>query len=103
MKIAIRKKGAEGKEWSKITGGSYRDEAHLQDLLYGTPDLIPIESLSEDEVALKICVKEARLPGSGNPDLIGVDERGGITLIECKLATNPDIKRKVIGQIADVL
>jgi len=101
MKIAVREKGKAGRKWNKIADSSYEDEAHLQDLLYKTPDLIPIEDLGEDEVPLKVCIKEAGLPGSGNPDLIGLDERGRIAIIECKLATNPDVKRKVIGQILE--
>ncbi len=101
MKIAMRAKGnAEGR-WKKMADRSYRDEAHLQRLLYESPDLIPIEDLGEGAIGPRLFIKEAGLPGSGNTDLIGVDEAGSITIVECKLATNPDIRRKVIGQVLE--
>src|SRR3989304_4525999 len=46
-------------------------------------------------------LREVGLPGSGNTDIIGIDEAGGITILECKLATNPEVKRKVIGQVLE--
>jgi hypothetical protein len=33
--------------------------------------------------------------------LIGIDEKGGITIVECKLASNTEIRRKVIGQVLE--
>jgi len=100
MKIAMRAK-ADTEGWKKVMDRNYRDEAHLQQLLYESPDLIPIEELGEGTVGPRLFVKEAGLPGSGNTDLIGVDEGGGVTIVECKLATNPDIRRKVIGQVLE--
>ena len=77
----------------------YESEAALQDILYKSPEIIPIEKLGENLSKPRIFIKEAGLPGSGNTDLIGIDEKGSITIIECKLATNTEIRRKVIGQV----
>ncbi|GAI11127.1 unnamed protein product, partial [marine sediment metagenome] len=79
----------------------FESEAALQDILYQSPEIIPIEKLGENLLKPSIFIKEAGLPGSGYTDLIGIDEQGGITIIECKLATNTDIRRKVIGQVLE--
>jgi len=36
-----------------------------------------------------------------NIDFVCVDKEGGVYLLECKLNTNPEIKRKVISQLID--
>ncbi len=99
MEILVRKKG--GKEWQKVSEQRFQNEAELQNILYESPEIIPIEKLGENLPKPKLFIKEAGLPGSGNTDLIGIDEKGGITIIECKLATNTDIRRKVIGQVLE--
>lgn len=37
--------------------------------------------------------------GNGAVDVVGVDPDGLVTVIECKLDRNPEVKRKVIGQV----
>ena len=98
MDILSRKSGA---RWEKVQEHQFESEGRLQDLLYGSPEVIPVASLGGKRLQPKLFVKEAGLPGSGNSDLIGIDEEGGITIIECKLATNPEIRRKVIGQVLE--
>jgi hypothetical protein len=99
MEILVRKKGE--KEWRKVSEQRFQNEAELQNILYESPEIIPIEKLGGNLPEPKLFIKEAGLPGSGNTDLIGIDEKGGITIIECKLATNADIRRKVIGQVLE--
>jgi hypothetical protein len=38
---------------------------------------------------------------AGRIDLVGVDVEGELTLCECKLATNPGIRREVVGQLIE--
>lgn len=99
MEILFRKKGT--RKWEEVGEQKFANEAELQNILYESPDIIPIEKLGENLKEPKLFVKEAGLPGSGSTDLIGIDEEGGITIIECKLATNPDTRRKVIGQVLE--
>jgi hypothetical protein len=99
MEILIRKKGA--RRWSKVKEQKFENESALQNILYQSPEIIPIEKLGENLIKPKLFVKEAGLPGSGYTDLLGIDEQGGITIIECKLATNTDVRRKVIGQVLE--
>ncbi len=97
MEILVRKKNSG--RWVKVKEQKFQSKAMLQDILYQSPDIIPIEKLGEHFTKPRLFVKEAGLPGSGNTDLIGIDENGGITVVECKLATNTDIRRKIIGQV----
>jgi hypothetical protein len=39
--------------------------------------------------------------GVGPADLIAVDQDSGLTVVECKLAANPQIRREIIGQVLD--
>jgi hypothetical protein len=98
-KMLLRSKGE--RKWHDVSEAPFRDEAHLQKLLYEDPRLIPFADLGEGYPEPRAFVREAGLPGSGNTDLVGVDEQGRITVIECKLATNPEQKRKVVGQVLE--
>jgi len=66
-------------------------------MLYDSPELIPIQN--DGDVA--VFIREAGLPGSGSTDLLGVDSRGNILLVETKLARNQEARRKVVGQILE--
>jgi len=98
MKIIWRQKGS---GWEVATGHIYRDEAQLQSFLAENPVLIPFEDTSDQILHPKVMLREAGLPGSGSSDIVGVDETGSVTVIECKLAANPEVKRKVIGQVLE--
>jgi hypothetical protein len=101
MKILFRHNKQE--KWAHITHTRYSREAHLRDILFEDPDIIPIEDLPEgtDLSQVKLMLKEVVLQGSGSTDLVGIDKNGNIIIIETKLATNPDAKRAVIGQILE--
>jgi hypothetical protein len=98
MKVIWRQKD---KDWEIAFGKSYKDEAQLQSFLAEYPSMIPFEDVSEEILHPRVMLKEVGLPGSGSTDIVGVDESGGITVLECKLATNPEVKRKVIGQVLE--
>lgn len=99
--MKILKRTGRQKSWSKVNQVKYRKESELQNLLYGDPRIIPVSEISEERKEIKVPIKEFGLPGSGSSDIIGMDESGNIYIIETKLAVNPEIKRKVIGQILE--
>lgn len=99
MKLILRQK--QNKSWKELSQAKYSNEAHLQELLNDSPDLIPTQDISEGKSSIKLSVREIGLPGSGSTDIIGLDELGNIYLIETKLAKNPEVKREVIGQILE--
>ena len=98
MKVIWRQKD---KDWTIAFGKSYKDEAQLQSFLAEYPSMIPFEDVSEEIPHPRVMLREVGLPGSGSTDIVGVDEEGGISILECKLATNPEVKRKVVGQVLE--
>jgi hypothetical protein len=80
--------------WASPETMAYTDEAHLRDLLAQDPGRIPGVS------AEALTVRE--LPTTaGFVDVTAIDEDGSITVVECKLGSNRDERRKVIGQVQD--
>lgn len=73
---------------------SYSAEAHLQEVLALQPSLVP--GVGTNPVA----VRELQT-GSGPLDLVVIDADGGLTLVECKLASNAEIRREIVGQVFD--
>jgi hypothetical protein len=94
MPILFRTKGKSS--WESAGGLPYVIEGQMQGMLYESPSLIPV---SGGEKLARAFIREAGLPGSGRTDLVGVDETGNVYIVECKLATNDEIRRKVIGQV----
>ncbi len=99
MKIVVRKEKESG--WKVADPEVYKGEKELQQLLYESPSLIPINEIGQNDSQLIAAVQEFGLPGSGSTDIIAFDKDGGIAIIECKLAANAEIKRKVVGQILE--
>jgi len=100
MKIVIRRQGEN--KWSSLSHEEFREEADLQRLLFENPEIIPVEEVSEASLgSIRLMLKEVGLPGSGSTDLVGIDVKGNICIIETKLAKNPEAKRQVIGQILE--
>lgn len=90
--ILIRVGGAGA--WTSPETMAYTDEAHLRDLLAHDPSRIPGVSPGA------LTVRE--LPTTaGFIDVTAVDDDGSITVFECKLGSNRDERRKVIGQVQD--
>ena len=86
--VLIREEGG----WERAALTSYHSEAALQELLADDPSLLP-------GCAGAAAAREVSIKGAGAVDLVCVDSEGNITLVECKLRANPQIRREVIGQI----
>ena len=99
MRILIRDN--ETKEWKFAESVRAKAEAELQKLLAESPSLIPVSEIREGVSPLVFAICEFGLPGSGNTDILAFSADGDISIIECKLATNPESKRKVMGQILE--
>lgn len=91
MTILIR---SEGGGWSEPTFTGYKSEASLQQIIAEHPSLIP--GVSNRAVACREFSS-----GVGPADVVILDESGDLTLIECKLTTNPQIRREIVGQVLD--
>ena len=99
MRILVRDENS--KNWDYADSLSTKTESELQQLVIESPTLIPIGDIHDNMTPLVLAVREFGLPGSGNTDALAFTAEGDVAVIECKLATNPEIKRKVIGQIIE--
>jgi hypothetical protein len=96
MRIAV-KNGKDGK-WKRIPNRDQQEDSYIQDLIYQVPELISIEDLEPGEPSLKVCIKNPSADGSaGDGGVIGVDENGRITIVECGIA-NDSSRKEIMGQ-----
>ena len=78
-------------------------EASLQSLIEKNPEVIPgsqIEPGVDAPPTFLTLGKEISIQGQAL-DLLLVDQRGILTLVECKLMENTQARREVVGQIMD--
>ncbi len=93
MSGVLFRKGNES--WQSPVDSGYADEAQLQEMIAEFPELLP--GVNHDSF---VC-REFNT-NSGPVDLVVINSRdGGVTLVECKLARNPEVRRKIVGQIID--
>lgn len=85
-------------KWQRVAERELPDEATLQRLIRENPEVLPLDDLGDDVPSLLTVGRETAL-ANGYVDVIGIDEEGLITIIECKLDRNPEVKRTVIGQV----
>lgn len=94
MKVRLLIKHAGEAQWRVPSVTAYQNEAELQMLLSRSPEVLPGE---DDERPL---VLTAEFPVAfGYIDLVGVSATGDLIVVECKLRTNADIRRTVVGQL----
>ncbi len=93
MKLLIRRGAG---SWTEPTINGHSSEDALQELLATSPDLLP-----GSETGLPMAVARELPVSSGRVDLVGVDVEGELTLCECKLASNPGVRREVVGQLLE--
>jgi hypothetical protein len=98
MKILLR--NGKKESWKVVDSAIYKNEDELQKLLSDSPSLISIDDVRPGAGVLVAAVRELSLD-VGYVDLVAFSAEGDLTIIECKLANNPEIKRKVIGQALD--
>ncbi len=89
---------SQNQRWERAGEKELPNEVMLQDLVRDNPEILPFDDLGDDTAPLLIVGRETAL-ANGYADVIGVDENGLVTIIECKLDRNPEAKRKVIGQV----
>lgn len=79
-------------EWHQPETSAYSSEKALQELVKHSPSLLPPGT----PMAV---VDEFTISGIGSVDLVGISSSGDITIVECKLRANPEIRREVVGQV----
>lgn len=90
----------EGGEEHIMEEQDFPQEEDLASYLERHPKLIPIGEIDEDSPPLLVIGREFSLP-CGSIDLLCTDETGLTTIVETKLAKNPELRRTVIGQVLE--
>jgi hypothetical protein len=90
--VLIRRAG--DRTWREPDGASYATEKDLENLVKESPEVIPGIPHGPAAVATQL-----QVPDTGPADVVVIDTEGGITVIECKLRANPEVRRWVIGQV----
>ena len=81
--------------WISPTDSGYASEDQLQAMISEFPELLP--GVSADSF---VC-REFNTDSGPIDNVIINSTDGSITLVECKLARNPEVRRKILGQIID--
>jgi hypothetical protein len=76
------------------------DELTIQNLVFNTPDCLPISDIDESFNPLVPICTELRTP-VGPLDVFMATPNGDLAIIETKLWRNPEARRKVVAQILD--
>jgi hypothetical protein len=91
QRILLRR---EDGSWASPEPVSYLQENELQNLLLAYPQLIP-----GIEAEAAACGELQLDPGPADVVVVAAD--ASLTIVECKLARNPQIRREIIGQLVD--
>lgn len=90
----------DGKNSKVIDKVKFTEEGKLQDYLEEYPSLIPLAEIVEGASEL-LCIGREVGAGQGAMDLLFIDKDSLLTVVETKLAKNPEARRTVIGQIIE--
>ncbi|MGW4337527.1 hypothetical protein ACWEK5_32660 [Rhodococcus koreensis] len=91
--VLVRRVGSTS-AWATPEMTAYVNEDHLQRIIADAPDRVP--GVPEGAIAVR------ELPTSAGPaDVCIVGPDGALTIVECKLASNSERRRMVIGQVLD--
>jgi hypothetical protein len=82
-------------------GQELGQEAWLQEALKQHPELLLVDRLDPHADAPVFVAAELDTLGQGTLDLLYLDLSGVLTLVETKLARNPELRRQVMSQIID--
>ncbi|OYD67000.1 hypothetical protein [Rhodococcus sp. OK302] len=91
--LLVRRVGTVG-SWDSPEMTAYDNEDHLQRILASDPQYVP--GVPEGSLTVRELSTTA-----GPADVCIVSPDGAITIVECKLASNSERRRMVIGQVLD--
>ena len=83
-----------GKGWELGSPQAFQDEAALHGLIEQNPRLLPLAG----SPSLTVLGSEIQL-GTGYADILAVESSGRPTIIEVKLASNPEARRAIVSQV----
>ena len=90
----------ENRKAQLVDAKKFESEAILQTYLEQFPSLLPVWEVDENAPPLLTIGREVGVP-FGSVDLLFTDANGLLTVVETKLARNPEARREVIGQVIE--
>jgi hypothetical protein len=90
----------EGGQIRPVESTKFLLEEKLHDYLEQFPELVPFDEVEDRPAKITVIGREVAVP-SGSIDLSFLDLKGRLTVVETKLAKNPEARREVIGQIIE--
>ena len=81
-----------GGRWSSPSRRGFALEQELERLIQDYPEVLPGVS------AAALAVDQFSVPSGGSVDLVVLEPDASITVVECKLAKNAEVRRAVVGQ-----
>jgi hypothetical protein len=88
----------DGDKFVVLNESDFDAETALQEAIKRNPEVIPVTDLELGEVV--VVGRETSLP-AGAIDLLLVDSKGQIVIVETKLSRNPELRRQVTAQVLD--
>ncbi len=82
-----------GGRWSSPSRRGFALEQELEQLIHEYPEILPGVGASA------LAVDQFSVPSGGSVDLIVLEPDATVTVVECKLAKNAEVRRSVVGQI----
>ncbi len=79
-----------------------KNETWLRDTLFAYSEIIPIDEIDSSFGPLVPLCKELRTD-AGRIDAAFINDRGRLTIVECKLWRNPEARRQVVAQTLDYI
>lgn len=101
MTLVLIDEAASARLVARVPQGEARLEKTLRDLIHDHPDVLPVREFDPGFGRLVTVARELNIPGVGFIDVLLMDERGRLVVVECKLWRNPQARREVVGQILD--
>ncbi len=97
MKIAVRNR-SDG-EWRRMSGSNQQADDSLHNLIRQMPEFISIEDLEPEGASMKLCIEHSSANDTEDDGgLIGIDDNGRITIVECRVANDSSVRREILGQ-----
>lgn len=97
----------DGSDLTSLSPGQFRDENELQELLGNHPQLLGNAVASGPVVRLLLVGREVGIPDTGDGgnrwpiDHVFIDQNGVPVLVEVKRSANPELRRKIVGQLLE--
>jgi len=84
---------SDGGPWTSPARHGFGLEQELEALIHAFPEVLPGVSPAA------LAVDQFVVPSGGSVDLVVLEADASITVVECKLAKNAEVRRAVVGQI----